>query len=112
MSKKDKNSNRASEEALDKLHKLVASKLAEIIENGRVVITKDGDRETVDVDAATISAAIRFLSENDIKAIPAKGTPLGDLLDQLQEGMPGDDGAGELSDEDYARIKQECIGNG
>jgi hypothetical protein len=107
-------SKKASTDALEQLHNLIATKLGSMIENGRKVVVGE-EVDVVDVDAATLSAAIRFLKDNGVTAVPATGTPLGDLLNQMQggEGAAGEHGdEGELSDEQYEQIKQECVGNG
>ena len=83
-------SKKASSDALEILHNTIATQLAKAIESG-------------EWDAATMGAAIRVLKDNGITAIPAKGSPLGDLLDSIHPE--------EVSDEDYERIKKECSGN-
>ncbi len=81
---------KASNEALEALHNLVAEQLAKAIEKGSW-------------DAATMGAAIRFLKDNGITAVAAPGSPLQKLLDELDPE--------QINDEDYERIKQGCRGN-
>lgn len=60
----------APKELLESLHQAVAEDLLGKIKSG-------------EASAAEISAAIKFLKDNGIEAIPASGSPLGDLVDSL-----------------------------
>lgn len=60
----------APKELLESLHQAVAEDLLGKIKSG-------------EASAAEISAAIKFLKDNGIEAIPAAGSPLGDLVDSL-----------------------------
>lgn len=60
----------APKELLENLHRAVAEDLLDKIKSGEAT-------------AAEISAAIKFLKDNGIEAIPASGSPLGDLVDSL-----------------------------
>lgn len=60
----------ATDEALRGLHGLVASELARKIRSGEAT-------------AADFSAAIKFLKDNHIEAVPAPGSPLKGLVDSL-----------------------------
>jgi hypothetical protein len=64
-------------EALENLHSQVAETLSDKL-------------KSPDVTAADISAAIKFLKDNGIDAIPTKGSPLGNLADTVPF-QPGDD---------------------
>jgi hypothetical protein len=72
------NHNKASIEALEKLHAAVAENLADKLNSGEAT-------------AADISAAIRFLKDNGIDAIPTGSNPLGKLKDSLPFTDDGDD---------------------
>lgn len=60
----------APKELLENLHRAVAEDLLDKIKSGEAT-------------AAEISAAIKFLKDNGIEAIPSAGSPLGDLVDSL-----------------------------
>lgn len=60
----------APKELLENLHRAVAEDLLDKIKSGEAT-------------AAEISAAIKFLKDNGIEAIPNAGSPLGDLVDSL-----------------------------
>lgn len=81
---------KASSDALNDLHNMIAQQLAKKLESG-------------EWDAATMGAAIRFLKDNGITAVAAPGSPLSNLLDELKPE--------EVSEEDYQRIMTECRGN-
>ena len=61
---------KASQEALEKLHGAIARELTNRIANGEAT-------------AADISAAIKFLKDNHIDAVPKEGSPLADLAAAL-----------------------------
>lgn len=63
-------SERASQEALDGLHGLVANELARKIRSGEAT-------------AADYAVAVRFLKDNHIEALPVAGSPLKALTDSL-----------------------------
>lgn len=59
----------ASNDLLETLHEATATLLLDIIQNGVPVFDKDGNESgTRKASAAEISAAVAFLSKNDIKA--------------------------------------------
>lgn len=60
----------ASNELLQSLHNAVAVDLLEKINSGEAT-------------AAELSAAIKFLKDNGIEALPVSGTALGNLVDSL-----------------------------
>lgn len=60
----------ASKDLLETLHNAVAQDLLDKILGG-------------DATAAELSAAIKFLKDNGIEAIPTEGTALGSLVDSL-----------------------------
>lgn len=104
MTKKTK---RASEDALDGLHNAIAGELKSILTEGKVVIDKDsGETEHVTADPAYFSAAIRFLKDNGVTAVLKPGGEMQQLIDALNEKD------GDVSDEEYQGIMQECVGNG
>lgn len=59
---------RASEDAFDKLHRLVTEELIQRIESGQA--------STADLKAAT-----DWLAKNDITGVPVSGSPLASLMD-------------------------------
>lgn len=60
----------ASTDLLKSLHNAVAEDLLEKIQSGEAT-------------AAELSAAIKFLKDNGIEALPMEGSPLGNLVDNL-----------------------------
>lgn len=60
----------ASNELLKNLHNAVAVDLLEKVESGAAT-------------AAELSAAIKFLKDNGIEALPTEGSALGNLVDSL-----------------------------
>jgi hypothetical protein len=60
----------ASQELLETLHTAVATDLLDKIRGG-------------DATAAELSAAIKFLKDNGIEALPTEGSALGNLVDSL-----------------------------
>lgn len=84
--------SRATEESLAALHTKLAEDLTDAIANGEFLTDKDGavvlaaDGKTplrAKASAAILNVARQFLKDNDIKAVPAKNTP----LDQLGEAV-------------------------
>jgi hypothetical protein len=82
----------ATEGDLNGLHKLVCENLKDAIENGVNEVTKDGEVVKVTASPALFNAAIRFLSDNDVKCLPGKGGPIDDLV----EAMPTDEELEEI----------------
>jgi hypothetical protein len=64
------NHGKASIDALEALHKALATNLAAKIENGEAT-------------AADLSVARQFLKDNGIESLPTSGNPIGKLADQL-----------------------------
>lgn len=62
--------SKASNDMMDMLHRKVAEGLLERIQSG-------------DATAAEFSAAIKFLKDNGIEALPVEGSPLFNLVDSL-----------------------------
>lgn len=63
--------SKATEDALDYLHKLTAEELARVIKEGIPVTDREtGAVHMAPAPAAYIAAAIKFLKDNDIKASP------------------------------------------
>ena len=60
----------AANDLLESLHQAVAEDLLFKIQDG-------------DASAAELSAAIKFLKDNGIEALPMEGSPLGDLVSKL-----------------------------
>jgi hypothetical protein len=60
----------APKDVMEALHVAVASDLLAKIQSG-------------EASAAELSAAIKFLKDNGIEALPAEGSPLGNLVDSL-----------------------------
>lgn len=84
----------ATEEALGALHELTARTLAQIIKEGVPIV----NRETGEIEgyapapAPYIAAAIKFLKDNQIEALAAKGSALRDLSDALPDFSGEEDG--------------------
>lgn len=60
----------ATKDMLDSLHRAVCEDLMAKIQSG-------------EAKAADLAAAIKFLKDNGIEAIPVEGSPLGNLVDNL-----------------------------
>lgn len=60
----------APKDMMEALHVAVAQDLLAKIQSG-------------EASAAELSAAIKFLKDNGIEALPAEGSPLGNLVDSL-----------------------------
>lgn len=60
----------ATKDMLDSLHRAVCEDLMTKIQSG-------------EAKAADLAAAIKFLKDNGIEAIPVEGSPLGNLVDNL-----------------------------
>lgn len=60
----------ASKDVMEDLHRAVAADLLAKIQTG-------------EASAAELSAAIKFLKDNGIEALPVEGSPLGNLVDSL-----------------------------
>lgn len=60
----------ATKEMLESLHRAVCEDLMAKIRSG-------------EAKAADLAAAIKFLKDNGVDAIPTEGSPLGDLVDSL-----------------------------
>lgn len=60
----------ATKDMLDSLHRAVCEDLMTKIKSG-------------EAKAADLAAAIKFLKDNGIEAIPVEGSPLGTLVDNL-----------------------------
>jgi hypothetical protein len=80
--------SKATTESLGALHGATAEYMIEVLTKGELVEFKD--RETGEVtyarvrpSAATIANILKFLKDNDIKAIPGKKSPLSNLVDSL-----------------------------
>lgn len=75
----------ATVDALSELHNTIARSLQDVIENGEPIFSEDG--ETIiarkPASAAYISAAIKFLKDNDVTADLAPDSPLSGLLATL-----------------------------
>lgn len=76
-------SRAASKSALEALHEALATAFTNAIDNGIKVMTKSGEVETVNPPAAYMKVIADFLKDNDIKAAPTKGSPMGELVDRL-----------------------------
>lgn len=77
----------ATEDLLGELHDLTASTLADIIRKGVPIVNKEtGEIEGYSpAPAPYIAAAIKFLKDNDISAVPGTGNPIDDLADSLPD---------------------------
>jgi hypothetical protein len=71
-------SKKATQAALEALHGALANNLAAKIKNGEAT-------------AADLSVARQFLKDNNIDALPTKGTPLSELQESLPEFNPDDE---------------------
>lgn len=60
--------SKATNDMMDMLHQLTAEKLASIIRDGVEIVNKEGEVVNIPAPAAYISAAIKFLKDNDITA--------------------------------------------
>ena len=72
----------ASDKILGTLHEALARELKNRIDSGEAT-------------AAELSAAIRFLKDNDITALATESNPLGQMLDSLEKRLPFSDPNGE-----------------
>jgi hypothetical protein len=68
----------AKESTLGALHELIATEMMKRIESG-------------EASPADFSAAIRFLKDNNITAMPTNNNPLGKMLDSLEKRLPFSD---------------------
>lgn len=87
--------SKATMDMMDKLHMLTAKQLADIIENGIPVFSKETG-EVVGHEpapASYIAAAIKFLKDNDITADADSGRF--DPLKDAMQGMPPFEDDGE-----------------
>ena len=77
----------ALEEALGALHTLTAETLTNIIKNGVPIVNKETGKIEghSPAPAPYIAAAIKFLKDNDITALPADNSPLNDLVNQMPD---------------------------
>jgi hypothetical protein len=86
--------SKASDATLSALHEALANDLARRLKEGEKVVEKGtGEIVQVDCPASTLSVIRQFLKDNDITALPVKGSP----LDKLQGALPvafGDDEEG------------------
>ena len=77
----------ATKDLMDQLHLLTAQSLADIIQNGIPVFSKETGEEIArePAPASYIAAAIKFLKDNDITADPGadRFNPLEDALKDL-----------------------------
>lgn len=79
---------RASDEILASLHDALANDLARRLKDGEKVVEKGtGEIVQVDCPASTLSVIRQFLKDNEVTALPAKGSPLGKLKDALPENF-------------------------
>lgn len=65
----------AKESTLGDLHELIAKEMMRRIESGEAT-------------PADMSAAIKFLKDNNITAVPTNTNPLGQMLDSLENRLP------------------------
>jgi len=65
----------AKESALGDLHEAIATELMKRIQSGEAT-------------SAELSAAIKFLKDNEITAVPTHDNPLGQMLDSLEKRLP------------------------
>ncbi|WP_422049741.1 hypothetical protein [Shimia sp.] len=86
---------KATSDLMDQLHALTAQSLADIIQNGIPVFSKETGEEVgrEPAPASYIAAAIKFLKDNDITADPGadRFDPLEDALKDLPTLDDGDD---------------------
>ena len=77
----------ATESKLGALHELTAETLSDIIRNGVPIVDKETG-EVVDrapAPAPYIAAAIKFLNDNGIKALPTANSKLSNLAKSLPD---------------------------
>lgn len=75
--------SKATLDMMDMLHALTAEKLADIIQNGLPVFNAEGEEvDRMPAPASYISAAIKFLKDNDITADPSA-----DRFDALEDAL-------------------------
>lgn len=76
--------SKATTDMMDMLHRLTAQQLADIIQNGIPIYSKETGEEIArePAPASYIAAAIKFLKDNDITADPESGRfdPVKDAL--------------------------------
>ena len=77
----------ALEEALGALHTLTAETLTKTLKEGIPIVNKEtGEIEGyAPAPAPYIAAAIKFLKDNDITALPADNSPLNDLVNTMPD---------------------------
>lgn len=80
------NTNKATMDLMDQLHLLTAEKFAQILKEGVAVQGADGEVKYVDPSPAYISAAVKFLKDNDITVDLGSGRM--DPLEEALEGIP------------------------
>lgn len=81
----------AKEKSLASLHTELATKLADLIRNGKDV-TVGGETRKVPVGAATLNVARAFLKDNDISCDPDNPRAVGDLAEAIDEFTHAEDG--------------------
>lgn len=79
---------------LRRMHDLMARHLTDLLENGEIARTKQGE-VVVDPDtgkplrikptASTLNVIRQFLKDNNVDALPADGSPLSDLLGTIPQ---------------------------
>jgi len=72
---------RANKEQMELMHSLVCKRLTEVLQKGSVYDPKNGC--DAPIPASLYGVAIKFLSDNDIKGLPAAGSPLEKLLESF-----------------------------
>lgn len=88
----DKSTKASTKEELNHLHKLVTKRLADILEKGvlETVDPETGEATYSPASPAHISAAIRFLKDNDVTAILEATSDGRRIVDHLKT-LPFDD---------------------
>lgn len=71
----------ATDKQIAEIHSLLAAMFKEILSTGVIRLGRDGEVVKVTPDAAMIREIRNFLLDNNVTALPTKGTPLGDLVD-------------------------------
>lgn len=69
---------RADKDQMDLMHRLVCERLTAVLQKGTVWDPKYAC--DVPIPASLYAVAIKFLNDNDIKGLPAEGSPLSKLL--------------------------------
>lgn len=72
---------RATADALDEMHKVIATELTDIIKNGEVDPETGGRKKA---SAAYFANAIKFLKDNNIAGVITEKSPLADLLKTIE----------------------------